>query len=140
MKKSMIAAVAGIVFVGLMAQCFAESEAINPAKVSTPQIVVYGTSSASTFAGDVTISGTLSPNNTSLPNLIVLTNALISGTTLTTGVVTFTAIPRLNAAPAANGVLTNGPSSLPSATSNTNGIYFLVNVGGTNVAVKGFPQ
>ena len=48
MKKVMIGAVMAMLLVGTIA-VFAESEAVNPARVTTPQVVAYSTTKASTF-------------------------------------------------------------------------------------------
>jgi len=58
MKKRVVSLVSGIMVLA-MAMAYAESEAINPAKVTTPRIVVYGTTYDNTFSGNVNIAGTL---------------------------------------------------------------------------------
>lgn len=59
MKNSRMIAVGIVALISsIVYNVVAEEPAINPARITTPQIVVYGTSSDSTFAGGVTIAGT----------------------------------------------------------------------------------
>jgi hypothetical protein len=90
--------------------CMAEEPAINPSRITTPQIVVYGTTLTSTFAGPVTIAGTFTTTGTLASsgaltvagdatfngttatvtnNLVVNKNTTLTGTTLHTGAATF---------------------------------------------------
>lgn len=60
MKSSRMSVAVGIValIAAIAYNVLAEEPAINPARITTPQIVVYGTANDSTFAGGVTIAGT----------------------------------------------------------------------------------
>lgn len=123
MKVRMIGIVCLLATVCSAMVCMAEEPAINPARITTPQIVVYGTNSASTFAGAVTVAGTFTASG----------NQIITGTVTVTGVATFTARPALNAALIANGtnvlLTTTGPTShqaapkwIPISHNGTNGV------------------
>jgi len=82
MKKRVVSLVSGIMVLA-MAMAYAESEAINPAKVTTPRIVVYGTTYDNTFSGNVNIAGTLTTTGTlTSAGTLAASGAATVGTTL----------------------------------------------------------
>lgn len=111
MKKVMIGAVMCLLVVGAV-MVYAESEPINPSRITTPQIVVYGTTSASTFAGAITVAGAI----------------------------TQTGIPSFNAALTANGTLTNGPLNTLPLTGSTNSVWLTFKGNGTTYVVRAYAQ
>lgn len=66
MKSSRMSVAVGIValIAAIAYNVLAEEPAINPAKVTTPQIVVYGTTYDNTIAGNLNIAGTLTTTGT----------------------------------------------------------------------------
>lgn len=132
MKVRMIGIVCLLVTVCSAMVCMAEEPAINPARITTPQIVVYGTTLTSTFAGPVTIAGTFTTTGTLASsgaltvagnatfngttatvtnNLVVNKNTTLTGTTLHTGAATFNGGLNIGAQAGWTGVITNKMSS-----------------------------
>lgn len=66
MKSSRMSVAVGIValIAAIAYNVLAEEPAINPAKVTTPQIAVYGTTYDNTIAGNLNIAGTLTTTGT----------------------------------------------------------------------------
>ena len=125
------------VLIGVAVFCFAESDPINPAVVTTPQVRLYGTYPFVIYGTNVTVNADL------LNGLASGTSTLVSNATLKVYcqyMITTTA-PQINTAYTANGTLTNGPSNLlPAGTSNTNGVWVGIVVNGTNLVIKAYPQ